>query len=152
MESYHALFAYDFQYFKKNLKTLYFIHLPVIVFIVLLVLISYNPFRMSSHICSVVIKLLLLHRDIIISNFGALISVLALSSHFCPRFVRMKMGLLTFCWRAFSLKKLTFLPWLKSVELFLSSPIRFSGLVRSQYYCYANKLLNPEKNMHATKQ
>lgn len=96
MENYHALFAYDFQYFKKNLKTLYFIHLPVIVFIVLLVLISYNPVRMSSHICNLVIKLLLLHRDIIISNFGTIISVLALSSHFCPHFVRMKMGLQTF--------------------------------------------------------
>lgn len=78
MENYHILFTYDFQYFKKNLKTFYFIHLPVIVFIVLLVLISHNPFRMSSHICNLVIKLLLLHRDVIISNFGALI----LSSHF----------------------------------------------------------------------
>lgn len=144
MENYHVLFTYDFQYFKKNLKTFYFIHLPVIVFIVLLVLISYNPFRMSSHICNLVIKLLLLCRDIIISNFSALISVLSLPSHFCPRFVRMKMGLLTFSWRAFSLRKLMFSPWLTSMELLLSSPINFSGLVWSQYYCYTNKLLNSE--------
>lgn len=80
----HALFIYDFQYFKKSLKTFYFIQFPVIIFIVLLVLISSSSFRMSSHICNIVIKLLLLHRDIIISNFDSLIFVLSLSSHFCP--------------------------------------------------------------------
>lgn len=59
----------------KSLKAFYFTQLAVIVFIVLLVLISYSSFRMSSHICNIVIKLLLLHRDIIISNFDSLIFV-----------------------------------------------------------------------------
>lgn len=94
--NYHALFIYNFQYFKKNLKIFYFIQLPVIVFMVLLVLISYSSFRMSSHICNIVIKLLLLQRDIIIGNFDSHFWSSSLFS-FLPHFKGMKMSLLTFC-------------------------------------------------------
>lgn len=51
---------------------------------VLLVLISYSSFRMASHICNIVIKSLLLHRDLIISNFDSLIFVLS----FLPTFYK----------------------------------------------------------------